>query len=82
MAEHELRTWPEYFQAVRDGLKTFEVRKNDRFFQVGDILLLREYEPEPDKYTGRQLKAIITYILDDFPGLSSGWVVMGMKVVT
>ena len=33
---HELKCWPEYFEAVISGAKTFEVRKNDRDFAVRD----------------------------------------------
>jgi hypothetical protein len=79
MAEtlHELKTWPEYFQAVWDCRKTFEVRKDDRGFRVGDRLLLREWSPEGG-YTGRQLTARVRYVLADFEGLAPGWVVMGI----
>ena len=38
MTQHELKILPEYFVAVRDGIKKFEVRKDDRPFEVGDIL--------------------------------------------
>jgi hypothetical protein len=37
---HELKTWPTYWDAVERGEKTFEVRRNDRFFQAGDIVEL------------------------------------------
>lgn len=40
MAEHELKTWPRYWDAVSRGEKLFEVRKNDRFFQAGDTVHL------------------------------------------
>jgi hypothetical protein len=42
---HELKIWPVYFDAIERGDKTFDVRKNDRDFQTGDTLVLREYEP-------------------------------------
>lgn len=47
MTEHVLKTWPEFFRAIVDGKKTFEVRKNDRGFQTGDVLHLREFDPKP-----------------------------------
>ncbi|MCX7610250.1 MAG: DUF3850 domain-containing protein [Ignavibacterium sp.] len=40
MAVHKLKIYPEFFKEVCSGKKTFEIRKNDRGFQVGDILLL------------------------------------------
>lgn len=44
--EHHLRTWPVYFERVADGSKTFEVRKDDRGYQTGDVLVLHEWSPE------------------------------------
>lgn len=37
---HQLKTWPTYWDAVARGEKSFEVRKNDRAFQTGDIVVL------------------------------------------
>lgn len=64
---HELKTWPEPFAALLTGLKTHEVRKNDRDFRVGDLLRLREWEPRaghPDGgwHTGREVWREVTYI--------------------
>ena len=44
--QHDLKCHPDYFEALRDGTKTFECRYNDRDFEVGDELLLREYDPK------------------------------------
>jgi hypothetical protein len=59
---HDLKSWPEYFVAVADGRKTFEVRKSDRGFMVGDHLRLREWDPRTEQYTGREIERRITYI--------------------
>ena len=44
---HELKTWPEAWAAVRDGRKRFELRRDDRGFAVGDVLLLKLWRPAP-----------------------------------
>jgi hypothetical protein len=46
MTVHELKIWPVYYQAVRSGSKTFEIRENDRGFQKGDRVVLREFDPD------------------------------------
>ena len=61
---HALKTWPEYFKKVKSGEKNFELRKNDRNFKVGDKVLLQEYDPETEKYTGEEIDFRIGYILD------------------
>lgn len=62
MATHELKTWREPFQAALRGAKTHEVRKRDRNFSVGDILHLREYDPDTQEYSGDHFYMKITYI--------------------
>lgn len=78
---HELKTDILFYGAVACGNKTFEIRKDDRNFQVGDILHLQEYRPLEGKYTGNSLKMVITYILSYAPyyGLKPGYVIMGIK---
>ena len=61
---HDLKILPLYFNAVIAGNKTFEIRKNDRNFQLKDTLLLREWDPCEEKYTGRRLLKTICYITD------------------
>lgn len=74
---HELKTWPEYFNAIAKGEKTFEVRKNDRDFQVNDILVLQEYDPMTKKYTGVELTFRVGYILYGM-GVEGGYCVMAL----
>jgi ASC-1-like (ASCH) protein len=76
---HELKCHVEYFDAIEDGRKTFEIRRNDRGFAVGDFLLLRAYDPIADDYTGLDLVVGVTYITDY--GQPHGQVVMGIKKV-
>ena len=61
---HELKILPEYFNAVICGEKTFEIRKNDRNFQRGDVVCLMEYDGLYNAFTGRQLLIEITYVLN------------------
>jgi len=60
---HRLKIWPSYFEAICEGKKTFEVRVNDRGFQVGDKLELREWNPVDEEYTGRSIVKEVVYIL-------------------
>ena len=75
---HELKTWPEYFVAILDGSKPFEVRRDDRGFAVGDQLFLREWNPASEEYTGREVTKTITYELRRF-GLKIGYVALGIS---
>lgn len=53
--KHQLKTWPGYFHAVKTGVKTFEIRKDDRKFNVGDTLVLNEFVPCPQCHgSGRE----------------------------
>lgn len=79
---HKLKTWPQYFQRVLDREKKFEVRKNDRDYQVGDILELQEYDPEFKEYSQRYICGRVTYILHgpDF-GIEKGYCVMSLVII-
>lgn len=81
--EHELKCWAEYFEAVLTGRKSFEIRKNDRDFRVGDTLWLREWVLPADPtcqdtyYTDRECRRTVSYITDF--GQWQGRVVMGLE---
>lgn len=79
---HMLKTLPNYFEAVRCGNKTFEIRKNDRNFQIGDTLVLQEYLDTQNTqsiggFTGREISRRITYITDFEQ--QPGYVVMAIQ---
>lgn len=79
MTLHHLKAWPEYFEPVRVGHKTFEARKNDRGYRVGDILHLREFD-EFAGYTGRELHRVVIYILHGpAMGIAPNWCVMSLE---
>lgn len=74
--EHRLKIMPEFFQAVTDGRKTFELRKDDRGFAVGDGLVLSEWNGSD--FTGREFRCVIDYILKDYDGLCPGYAILGI----
>ncbi|WP_045689454.1 MULTISPECIES: ASCH/PUA domain-containing protein [Hymenobacter] len=76
---HELKVWPDCFAALQAGVKPFDVRENDRDFQVGDALLLREYEPEQERYTGGTVERWVSYLVHGGAfGIEPGWCVLGL----
>lgn len=86
--KHELKTDSDVFQAVASGLKTYEIRINDRNFQVNDELFLRETKHTglkmmsgaPLEYTGEEKTVQVTHILTGpYYGLLNGWVIMSIR---
>ncbi|MHB1086123.1 MAG: DUF3850 domain-containing protein [Minisyncoccota bacterium] len=85
--EHKLKTLARYYEAVERGEKTFEVRRNDRAFQTGDILILekmdnegRYYETIPGhNFNAKSLRKRITYLLQGGQfGIEPGFCVLGL----
>ncbi len=64
MAHHDLKIWTEFFPKVQQGRKKAEIRKNDRDFQLGDTVLLKEWLPIQGKYTGDEQLVRITDITE------------------
>jgi hypothetical protein len=77
MQIHELKTIQPYFDDVWCDRKTFEIRKNDRDFQINDLLVLKEY----NGMMLRNIVAKIIYILDDINYVKEGFVVLGIKIL-
>ncbi|HQR17705.1 MAG TPA: DUF3850 domain-containing protein [Gemmatimonadales bacterium] len=79
MTTHDLKCWPVYFAAIKDGSKPFEVRKEDnRIYCVGDVLRLREWDRITEKYTGREVSKTVTYVLAGSRMVAPGHVVLGL----
>lgn len=76
---HFLKILPRWYQDVESGKKNFEIRRNDRPFEVGDVLVLQEYER--GRYTGREIQKEIEYIYtgDGTYGLSEEFCILGIK---
>lgn len=90
MSVHLLKLWPTYFEPLRRGAKTFEIRSEvDRRFEVDDFLILGESDPEKLRSTGvasvdplRTLSARVSYVLRDAEhfGLKPGFAILGLQV--
>ncbi len=87
MTVHELKCWPESFAALVTGAKRFEWRRDDRGYEVGDVLNLREWRWDGTipavggvrgAYTGNHLRAVVTHILRDAFDVPPGFVVMSI----
>lgn len=75
MKRHHLKTWPLCYAAIIEGRKTFEIRRNDRDFKVGDDLVLAEWDPDRG-YTSRVAVRQVIF-MTDFEQ-KPGFVVMGL----
>jgi hypothetical protein len=86
MKTHEVKSWPDFFAPVYNGEKKFELRNNDRDYQVGDIIRMREFDDRAGKYTGRSITKKITYVLTStgagsippYHGLLHGYAILSL----
>ncbi len=80
-----LRTWPGYFRAIWRGEKRAELRKNDRNFQVGDKVLLIEFDPVTMRQPSpaRDILVKITHLLEGMgkPGINDDFCMWSFSVL-
>lgn len=76
---HDLKVLTNYFKDICLRKKNFELRLNDRDFQVGDILNLHDFDGK--ELTGYTVKRTVTYILDNAEkfGLMKGFIIMSIE---
>ena len=88
MKTHLLKTDPKPFQDVWDSVKSFEIRKDDRDFEVGDRIILQETTHTGQEmksgaqlaYTKREISCLIAHIMrGPIYGLANGWVIMSIN---
>ena len=79
--EHILKILPQYYADINKGIKTFEIRKNDRDYRVGDTLLLCEWNTEQKNFTGNSIRKEVTYILrsNSINGLNKNYIIMAIR---
>lgn len=79
---HDLKVHPEYFKLLSSGVKNFEIRKeDDRNFNEGDILFLREFSIDQWKvgtYSGKYLIRQVMYVTRDTEFVKEGYCIMGL----
>jgi hypothetical protein len=70
---HFVKSWPQFFIPIQEGTRHHELRLNDRDYQVGDYMMLMEWSPTLEEYTGRNQYVKITSITSrEVPCAASG----------
>jgi len=89
MIDHQLKTDPDVYDDTWRGVKTFEIRKDDRGYEVGDMLQLRRTlhtgdemrNGKPLVYTGETCCVKVLHILrGPCYGLADGWAIMSVQL--
>ena len=81
MTTHYLKLTQPFFSEVQKGTKTFEHRKNDRDYQVGDEIVLMEYDPRNMSFSGQEINGVITYVLTNRFGMDEDFCVFSFRVI-
>ncbi len=78
---HALKTWIEFYELQQEEVKLFELRRDDRPYNVNDRFLSQEYNRLTHTYTGRETLYVITYVLRDSAllGLQPGYCILQLK---
>ena len=87
---HRVKCWRAYFADIKAGIKTFDLRRDDRKYKVGDILEICEWNEKDQEYTGEELTRRICYKLDGVGigaiapliGLNHGYCILGLMPTT
>lgn len=82
---HKLKTWPIFYNACVSGAKTFDIRRNDRDYQIGDLLKFVEFDPVNKRETGNTAWFKVVYLISGAEhkhiGIHPDFVVMGIEPI-
>lgn len=79
---HHFKIWRAQYVEVRDGIKTFEFREEtDKVADVGDVLELAEFNDSSVRYTGRQIKRVVTSVLRRGFGIPDGYAIYSLAKI-
>lgn len=76
---HDLKIWPVMFVSLLEGKKSWEYRKDNRNFEEGDILSLREWDPRTQTYTGRSVNRVVSLLVRNSFDIPKGYVIMSLE---
>ena len=85
MTTHRLKVFVKYADAIMSGAKTFEIRKNDRGYEVGDSIVFEVVADEgydvgaAARHPLNGMVYRIGYILDGFEGLAQKYVALAIS---
>ena len=78
---HKIKLQKEFADAVLSGDKCFEIRKNDRGYQKGDMVQFQVMDGFFEVYNPlNKITYEITYVINGW-GLENGYVVFGIREV-
>lgn len=87
MARHYKKSWTHFFQAIKAGQKLHDVRE-DEGFQIGDVIVLQEYDNINGRYTGEEIEVEVSYITNrtvpcafSSAVLQPGYCILSLKVL-
>lgn len=86
---HTVKSWSMFYKDIEKGIRTADIRFNDRRYAVGDCMILNEYDPVKGEYTGRKMPVEITYIQTNMSNpcaisqfaLADGYCVLSIKKI-
>lgn len=77
---HKLKIKKEYYELVRNGMKPFEIRKNDRNYQTGDFVSFIPVNENGMIIPHNKNKYLITYVFNGGEyGLNPDYCVFGIS---